>query len=223
MEKEKETLAATTAAPAATAAVGNAAPQADEVELVDELIAEGRKLGDPMPSDMPPWMAKTITHIDRFSYRVGVVVSFLVVPIFLAMVYEIVARKFFIAPTIWAYDVSRMVYGAMFMLGSAYALMRGIHIRADFLYRTLSVRTQGMIDTTLYVLLFMPSMILFFYISLEFAVEAWQRGERIDETPWQPLAAPIRTAMPISAVLLIIQGISEILKSIYAMKHGKWA
>ncbi len=194
----------------------------DDVELVDELIAEGRGGVLEKPADMARWMANTITHIDKFSLRVGKIVSWIIVPIFLSMVYEIIARKFFIAPTLWAYDVSRMLYGAMFMLGSAYALMRGVHIRADFLYRTLNVRVQGLIDFTLYALLFMPSMLAFLYISSEYAFEAWQRSERLDDTAWRPLIAPLRIAMAFSVLLLTIQGVSETLKSWYAFTKGKW-
>ena len=46
----------------------------------------------------------------------------MLVPVIAAMVYEVVARKLFIAPTDWAYDTSRMLSGAMFMLGAGYAL-----------------------------------------------------------------------------------------------------
>ena len=107
-----------------------------EPEFSDELIAEGRKSAPgETPDDMPPVAAFLVSHIDRFSFFVGRTVCWLVPPIFLAMVYEIIARKLYVAPTLWAYDVSRMLYGALFMLGSGYALMRGVHIRADFIYR----------------------------------------------------------------------------------------
>ena len=81
------------------------------------------------------------------------------------MVYEVVARYFFTAPTVWAYDISRMVYGAMFMLGAAYALSKGVHIRSDFLYRDWSVQTQGRIDTALYVFCYFPAMVIFLWVA----------------------------------------------------------
>lgn len=202
-------------------ATPTAAPE-EEVQFADELIAEARAETFTAPIDMPPWMADTIRCIDAFSRRSGRVIAWLVVPVFLAMVYEIIARKFFVAPTLWAYDVSRMLYGALFMLGSAYGLMRGVHIRADFLYRALSSRVQGMIDTALYLLLFFPSMLLFLFIAGEFAYEAWERGERIDDTPWQPLAWPIRAVMFASVFLLLLQGVSEILKTAYTAWRGRW-
>ena len=194
----------------------------NDEQLADELIAEARSESFIPPDDMPSWMAAIILRIDAFSRVVGRLVCWLILPIFVVMVYEIVARKAFIAPTIWAYDVSRMLYGSLFMLGAAYGMLRGVHIRADFLYRTLSVRWQGIIDTTLYILLFFPSMLLFLFISGEYAYEAWERMERIDDTPWQPLAAPIRTVMFTSVFFLLIQGVSETLKSSYATWRGRW-
>lgn len=199
------------------------APPEDDIVITDELIAEGRKSAPgETPDDMPPTMAAIVANIDLFSYGIGRAVSWLVVPLFFAMVYEIFVRKFFTAPTLWAYDVSRMLYGAMFMLGSAYALMRGIHIRADFLYRTLPTRIQGALDFTLYLILYFPSMVFFLYISSEFAYEAWSRGERASDTAWMPYVAPVRTSLPLGIFFLVLQGISETLKSYYAMTRGRW-
>ena len=195
----------------------------EELTVGDELIAEGRKRppGE-VPDDMPPLMATIVSRIDLLSYGVGRVVCWLVVPLFLAMVYEIIVRKVWVAPTLWAYDISRMLYGAMFMLGSAYALMRGIHIRADFLYRNWSPRVQGAVDLTLYIMLYFPGMLFFLYISTEFAYEAWSRGERAGDTAWMPYVGPVRTSLPVGILLLVLQGVSEALKSYYAMTRGRW-
>lgn len=194
-----------------------------EPPIIDELIAEARQHAPgQLPNDMPPAMASLIARIDLFSHAVGRVVCWLVLPLFLVMVYEILVRKLFTAPTLWAYDISRMLYGAMFMLGSGYALMRGVHIRADFLYRNWSVRVQGLVDTVLYLTLYFPGMLFFFYISADFAFETWQRAERASDTAWMPYIAPVRTSLPLGVLLLIIQGVSEILKSYYAMTRGKW-
>ena len=78
-----------------------------------------------MPEDMPSWMSSTILKIDRFSKIVGNIVCWILIPLIFAMTYEVIMRKFFLAPTIWAYDISRFLYGALFMLGAAYALSKG--------------------------------------------------------------------------------------------------
>ena len=138
-----------------------------QLDITDEMIAERNVLDlNNLPDDMRPWMQKTIRVIDTLNTRVGQIASLLLIPAAIAMVYEVIARKLFLAPTAWAYDVSRMTIGAMFMLGAGYGLMRGIHIRADFIYRNWQPRTQAIVDLTLYFLLFFPGMILFFYISV---------------------------------------------------------
>ncbi|MGA1527755.1 MAG: TRAP transporter small permease subunit, partial [Burkholderiaceae bacterium] len=112
----------------------------------DEMIASRRSDESDLPSDMPLWMQNAIRRIDRFSIRVGEVIAWLTLPLMLSMAYEIFMRYAFTSPTSWAYDISRMLYGAMFMIGAGYALQKGVHIRSDFLYRNWSVRTQAMVD-----------------------------------------------------------------------------
>ena len=100
-----------------------------KLDISDEMIAERRGGSGKMPADMPSWMAKTITSIDKFSKWVGNIVCWILMPLIFAMTYEVIMRKLFLAPTIWAYDISRFLYGALFMLGAAYALSLSlIHI-----------------------------------------------------------------------------------------------
>ena len=191
-------------------------------EIADELLANRRESIGRMPDDMPPWMARTIVGIDKLNHYVGRLVSWMLVPIIFAMIYEVVARYAFTAPTVWAYDISRMFYGAMFVLGAAYGLSKGVHIRSDFIYRNWAVRNQGRVDATLYLLLFFPSMILLLWVSFDWAWTTIIRGERGMDTAFAPLLGPVRSALPIGIFLLIIQGISEFLKSWYAASHNRW-
>jgi TRAP-type mannitol/chloroaromatic compound transport system permease small subunit len=171
---------------------------------------------------MPRWMAIPITWIDRSNLWVGRIVCWLTVPLFAVMVYEIFVRYVFTAPTMWAYDVSRMLYGALFMLAAGYGLSKGVHIRADFIYRNWTPKTQGIVDAILYILFYFPGLIVFAWMSTEFAFESWTRAERGMDTAWMPYVFPIKTALPIGVVLLLIQGVSELLKCIYAATKGRW-
>ena len=195
----------------------------ENLDITDELIAERRSAAPgQLPDDIPIWIAKTINGIDTFSLWVGRIVCLMVIPMCLAMVYEVLARKFFIAPTMWAYDISRMLYGAMFVLGAAYALSVGVHIRADFLYRTWSPRTQGIVDATLFILMYFPGMVFFLLTSIDYAWEAWGRNERGMDTAWMPYMGPIKSALPIGILFLLIQGVSEFLKCLYAARNNRW-
>ena len=193
-----------------------------KLDISDEMIAERRGGAGKMPEDMPSWMAKSIVKIDKFSQLTGNIVCWITVPLILGMVYEVLARKFFLAPTIWAYDISRFLYGALFMLGAGYALSKGVHIRADFLYRNFKVKNQGLIDFALYILFYFPGLIVFLYMTTGFLQESIMRGERGMDTTWMPYMWPIKSCLWFGIIFLLIQGISELFKSYYAMTKGKW-
>ena len=197
-------------------------PSRTKLDKSDEMIAERRQGTGKMPSDMPKWMSSTITNIDKWSKRIGNVVCWITMPLMIAMVYEVLARKLFLAPTMWAYDMSRFLYGALFMLGAGYALSRGVHIRADFLYRNFKVKTQGRIDFWLYLLFYFPGLIVFLYMTTGFVQESIMRNERGMDTTWMPYMWPIITCLLIGIIFLLIQGFSELLKSYWAAKKGEW-
>ena len=193
-----------------------------KIDISDEMIAERRGGSGKMPADMPAWMANTITSIDKFSKRVGNVVCWILIPLILAMTYEVIMRKLFLAPTIWAYDMSRFLYGALFMLGAGYALSKGVHIRADFLYRNFKTKNQGLVDFWLYILFYFPGLIIFLYMTIGYVEESIRRGERGMDTTWMPFMWPIKSCLLIGIVFLLIQGVSELLKSYWAAKKGEW-
>jgi len=167
-------------------------------------------------------LLKFIRVIDSISDWTGRAFSWLIYPLVGALVYEVVARYLFRAPTEWAYDVTYMLYGSIFMLGAAFTLYRKGHIRTDLFYNNFSVRTQGILDAAMYLLLFFPGMILFFVAGWDYAARAWATQERAALSPWRPIIYPFKTVIPVAALLLLIQGVSELLKSIYAAVKGEW-
>ena len=198
------------------------AEEPSKLDISDEMIAERKASSGKMPDDMPSWMANTIIKIDLFSKWVGNIVCWITIPLILAMTYEVLARKLFTAPTMWAYDMSRFLYGALFMLGAGYALSKGVHIRADFLYRNFKVKTQGMVDFWLYLLFYFPGLLAFFYMTTIFVMESIQRGEKGMDTAWMPYMWPIKACLWFGILFLLVQGISELFKSYYAAKKGRW-
>ena len=206
----------------------------ENLDITDELIAE-RRTSTKMPKDMDPWMAKTIEFIDRNMLLTGKIVCWITIPLIFAMVYEVIGRHFFNRPTLWSFDISRMLAGALFMLGAAYTLSKGIQIRADFLYRNWKVRNQAKVDLFLYLLFFFPGFLVFFWVSFDYAYTSIcgrsdlmeclggkVRIQRAMDTTWMPIMWPLKSCMPIGAFLLLIQGISEVLKSYYAFVKGRW-
>jgi len=171
----------------------------------------------PEPS---PALLTTIRVIDKFTDTTGTWVAWLNVPLVLIVSWEVFARYALNAPTIWAYDLIYMLYGTIFMLGSAYALHKGAHIRTDFFFEKWSTRTRGMIDSIAYIVFFFPSIFVFLLVS---GAEGWysfEIGETSEQTPWRPILWPFKWVVPLACLLLLIQGISETIKSVYEARTG---
>jgi len=174
--------------------------------------------------DVGPRVRATIEWIERISNWTGIVTAWLIIPMTIAVTWEVVARHFFRAPTIWAFDVTYMLYGTHFMLGTAYTLMRIGHVRTDMLYQRWSLRRQGFIDAIGYLFFFFPAMILLFYFGWQEAWHSWSIRETSDASPWRPIIYPFKFVIPLTAILLLVQGIAELLKSLYAIRTGRlWA
>jgi len=165
-------------------------------------------------------MIQLVRAIDKFTDTTGIWIAWLNLPLVLAVAYEVIARYFFHAPTIWSFDVTYMLYGTIFMLGAAFALHKGAHIRTDFFYDNWSVRTKGMVDSISYIVFFFPSLILFLVASAGEAWYAWTINETSEQTPWRPILWPYKAVVPVTCVLLMLQGVSEVIKSVFAWRMG---
>lgn len=124
-------------------------------------------------------------------------------------------------PTTWAADVTVMMYGSMFMLGSAYAMLQAAHVRTDIFWDRFSVRAKGIIDSAAYLLLFLPVMVVIFAISIDDLALSWQIDERSAASLWRPVLWPFRAVVPAAAALMFVQGISELLKALWAAGTGQ--
>jgi len=169
----------------------------------------------------PAAILKTIRIIDSISEWSGRVFCWMVIPLMLGLSYEVIARYVFDAPTIWAYEVAFMLYGGHFMLGAAYTLLKKGHIRTDFFYEHWSPRRKGWVDAMSYLFLFFPGLFFFLLASWDNASHSFIIGETSDASPWRPILWPFKFVMPVTAVLLIAQGVSEFLKSAWAAKTGR--
>jgi TRAP-type mannitol/chloroaromatic compound transport system permease small subunit len=170
--------------------------------------------------EFSPQLLGITAKIDRFSDAVGIAVAWLNVPLVLVVAYEVTMRYVFDTPTIWVFDMTYMLYSAIFMLGAAYALHKGAHIRTDFFFESWSVRTKGTIDSIAYLALFFPSLIAFLLVSGDEAWHAYVISETSEQTPWRPLLWPFKAIIPFTCLLLIIQGVSEVIKSLHAALRG---
>jgi TRAP-type mannitol/chloroaromatic compound transport system permease small subunit len=163
---------------------------------------------------------KTVRVIDKFTDTSGTWVAWLNLPLVAVVAWEVAARYAFNAPTIWSFDLTYMLYGTIFMLGCAYALHKGAHIRTDFFFEKWSIRTKGLIDSIAYLVFFFPGIFIFLIVSWEEGWYAFTINELSEQTPWRPILWPYKMVVPLACLLLLIQGVSETIKSVYAARTG---
>jgi len=167
-------------------------------------------------------MQRFLLFADQVSTWVGKTFAWCIVVLTFAVSYEVFSRYVFGRPTTWAYDVSYILYGTLFIMAGAYALARNSHVRGDFLYRQWKPRVQAGLDLVLYFLFFMPSVLAFIYSGYGFAKQSWSYNEHSSFSPSGPPIYPFKALIPIAGCLLLLQGIAEIIRCVITLKTGKW-
>ncbi len=167
-------------------------------------------------------MQRVLFGIDRISTYVGKTFAWFVLALTLVTSYDILATKFFTAPTQWAYDVSVALYGTLFMMGGAYALSRNAHVRGDIFYRNWPVRAQATVDLILYVLFFFPGVIALVSVGAQWAALSWNIRELSSQSPIQSPIYPFKTVIPFAGAILLLQGIVEIIRCVICIRQGRW-
>ena len=171
--------------------------------------------------DFPRAFYTAIRGIDRFTDVSGKLIALSMLFLVAIITREVVGRYFFDSPTNWVYEMSNMVNGAAFMLGAGYALLKGAHVRTDIYWERFTERRKGVIDLTSYLVLFFPTMITLFVVSVDDAWYSWTVAERSQESIFRAIMWPFRSSIPLAALLFIVQGVSESLKCVYQIRFGR--
>jgi TRAP-type mannitol/chloroaromatic compound transport system permease small subunit len=158
-------------------------------------------------------MTGIIRAIQALSTLVGYIGAWVMAPLVVSMVYEVVSRHLLDAPTYWAYEAGYMMAGTCYMFGMAYCLRVGGHIRVDFIYDQLGAKGQAVIDMLGYLILMLPCCIWVTWGLYEYAMEAYVSQEQSGESAWNPLIWPFRTVWVIGFLALTLQGVAELMKA----------
>ncbi|MCL3883923.1 TRAP transporter small permease subunit [Marivita sp. GX14005] len=167
-------------------------------------------------------MLSYIRFADALSAWFGKAFAWLIIFMAVGTGYEVVVRYLFNSPTVWALDVSFIMYGTLFMMGGAYTLSRGGHVRGDFLYRLWSTRWQARVDLVLYFLFFFPGVLALILAGWKYADRSWAYGEVSVNSPAGIPIYQFKTAMVAAGILLFIQGIAEVMRCIHCIRTGVW-
>lgn len=153
--------------------------------------------------------------VDRISLVTGYIAQIMVLILIASMIYEVVARYGFGAPTLWAFDIAYMTTGGLFVLGAAQALREDAHVRIDFLSSRLPDRIRNAIDGFAFLVILCPIFSLLTWVAGKRAWRAWTMGEVEHVSPWAPQLWPFYTALTIGLGTLALQLAAEGLRAFY--------
>lgn len=167
-------------------------------------------------------MNRVIYGIDQLSRSVGHAFAWCVVILTLGTCYEVFMRYLLNAPTAWAFDMSYLMYGALFFMAGAYTLSRGGHVRADMFYRRWRPRTQASVELVLYVLFFFPGVTALVISGWGYGYGSMRIFESSVNSPAGVPIWPLKMMIPVGAALLTLQGIAEVLRCVQCLRQGRW-
>jgi TRAP-type mannitol/chloroaromatic compound transport system permease small subunit len=167
-------------------------------------------------------MVRYIAFADELSAWFGKVFAWSVVVMTLGVSYEVVVRYLFSAPTAWAFDLSYMLYGTMFMMAGAYTLSRDGHVRGDFIYRLWKPRTQAAVELVLYIIFFFPGVIALVLAGWKYAARSFGYFEVSSNSPAGIPIFQFKAVIVVAGVLLFVQGIAQLCRCVICLRTGIW-
>ena len=171
-------------------------------------------------------MNRFIVLVDSFTGWVGKAFAWCILLLTFGVAYEVFVRYALRDPTSWAFDLSYMMYGSLFMMGGAYTLARDGHVRGDVLFRLWKPKIQATVELCLYFLFFFPGILAFIIAGTDYAGESWSynygTGEVSISSPANVPISQFKTIIPIAGALLFLQGMAQVCRCIVCLRTGEW-
>jgi TRAP-type mannitol/chloroaromatic compound transport system permease small subunit len=167
-------------------------------------------------------MQRLIFAIDQLNKTVGHAFAWCIVILAFGTCYEVFVRYALGDPTSWAFDMSYLMYGAVFFMAGAYTLSRGGHVRADMFYRLWSDRTQATVELVLYVFFFFPGILALVVAGWGYGTESLRLREVSVNSPAGVPIWPLKMMIPVGAGLMVLQGFAELMRCVQCLRDGKW-
>ena len=172
-----------------------------------------------------PWN-DLIFFVDKTTAWAGKAFGWCILIMTLGVGYEVFVRYILRDPTSWAFDISYIMYGTLFMMAGAYTLSRDGHVRGDVVYRLWKPKTQATVELILYFLFFFPGVLALIYAGADYALESWSyndgRGEVSINSPAGVPIFQFKTVIPVAGFLLFIQGVAQVCRCIVCIRTGEW-
>ena len=168
-------------------------------------------------------MQRLIYAIDQVNKTIGHAFAWCIIILTFGTCYEVFVRYVLDDPTSWAFDMSYLMYGALFYMAGAYTLSRGGHVRADMFYRLWRPRVQATVELVLYVTFFFPGILALVHSGWIYGVESTRIVEVSVNSPAGMPIWPLKMMIPIGATLMALQGLAEVLRCLQCLRDGDWS
>lgn len=165
---------------------------------------------------------RVIYTIDQLSKSVGHAFAWCIVILTIGVSYEVFVRYVLRDPTSWAFDLSYILYGGLFIMSGAYALSRNAHVRGDVFFRLWPPRVQAGIELVLFFLFFFPGVLALIYAGWGYGTEAFRIREVSVNSPAGVPIWPLKMMIPVAGFFLALQGVAEVLRCLLCLKSGQW-
>jgi TRAP-type mannitol/chloroaromatic compound transport system permease small subunit len=167
-------------------------------------------------------MIRYIMFADKVSAWFGKAFAWTILVMTFGMAYEVFVRYLLNAPTSWSLDVAFIMYGTLFMMGGAYTLSRGGHVRGDFIYRLWQPRTQAKVEFVLYFIFFFPGVLALVLSGWKYASRSWGYLEVSVNSPAGVPVFQLKAVIVAAGLLLVIQGIAQVMRCLLCMRTNEW-
>ena len=165
-------------------------------------------------------LTKISNTIDTFTTRLGEATSMLIIPLLVVVIYEVVMRYGFNAPTTWGFEATAFLYGMHYMFGISYTDVRKQHVQVDIFSSMAPRKVRAAISALTTLVFFMPVMVCMTIWSTKFAITSVQGLER-NSTSWAPIIYPFKIIMALCFFFLLLQGISNLIKELQVLFNTK--
>lgn len=165
-------------------------------------------------------MKSIIRVIDNLNEFVGRIGMWLIIPLTGFVFLEVVLRYVFNSPTIWSFETSSFLGGALFMIVAGFVTLHDKQVKIDILCSHISPKTQAVLDIITYSICYCLFAAVLLIFGAKFAYSSWSSLE-CSWSIWQPILYPIKMIIPLSALLFLLQGIAVIFRRILYLVSGE--
>ena len=167
-------------------------------------------------------MESYIRFADDLSAWFGKVFAWCIIVMAFGIGYEVFVRYALNSPTPWAFDLSYMLYGTLFMMAGAYTLSRDGHVRGDFIYRLWRPRRQAGVELVLYFFFFFPGVTALVLAGWKYSARSWGYLEVSSNSPAGIPIFQFKSVIVAAGILLFLQGIAQVFRCIICLRTGEW-